>query len=146
VKSGYGNRIKEIREKSGLNRGDFGKKVGLSYDQVLKIESENRKPSDETKVRICEEFKVSADFILMGTEFIMPRTPSGMNMSMQTIAAKEAINHLNNCAKSIKKLDSTVVLGIQYFENQIKKLDRDPEIESALGRVRTELTERMVAN
>jgi len=141
VKSGYGNRIREIREKNGLNRCEFGEKLGLTYDQVLKIESENRKPSDETKVKICEEFKVSADYILMGSEFIMPRTPVGLNMNMQTIMAKEAINHLDNCAKSIKKLDVEVVVGLERLremEDKVVELDIDPELKDAMLMVKME--------
>ena len=52
MKAGYGKRIKEIREKNDLSRGDFGDKLGLSYDQILKIENESRRPSDEIKVKI----------------------------------------------------------------------------------------------
>ena len=139
MKSGYGNRIKEIREKNGLTRDDFGKKLGLTYDQVLKIESENRKPSDDIKVKICEEFKVSADYILMGSTLIIP--PSGSNMNMHTIMAKEAINHLDNCAKSIKKLDVVAHVGLERLkemEDRVVELDSDPDLKEAILMVKME--------
>jgi len=146
VKSGYGNRIKEIRDRNGLSRDAFGKRLNLTYDQVRKIESEDRKPSDDIKVRICEEFKVSTDYILMGTEFVMPRTPSGLNMNMQTIMAKEAIHHLGQCVQSIKNLDGMAYGGLQRLkemEAKVKKLEMDSEMEAALKLVRVD---EMVAN
>ncbi len=145
MKAGYGNRIKGIRERNGLSRGDFGEKLGLSYDQVLKIESENRKPTDEIKVKISEEFGVSTDYILKGSEFVMPRLPENMNMNLQTLTAKKAIEELNKVnvctktiAQSIKTLDMTAVLGIQYYENELKKVRADPQIERNIRAVRME--------
>lgn len=145
MKSGYGNRIKDIREKSGLSRGDFGEKLGLSYDQILKIESENRKPSDEVKVKISEEFGVSTDYILKGSEFVMPRLPSNMNMNLHTIMAKKAIDELkkvNVCtetiAKSIQSLDCAAIVGMEYLERERNKFDTNPEVEKMIKLVRME--------
>lgn len=135
MKSGYGNRIKEIRDKNGLSREEFGKKLGLTYDQVRKIESEDRKPSDDIKVKICEEFRVSADFILMGYDFIMPQHPLSLNMNMHTLMAQEAIGHLGKAAQSIKKLDVVAHVGMEQLskiEDEIIGLEVDAELEQAL--------------
>ena len=142
------NRIKDLREETGLNQKEFAEILGhFSPDHLAKMErGDIKEPKYSHLIAIGAYCGVSTDYLLTGQEFQHSGTATHQNITMQTVAAKEAINHLNKCAKSIKKLDSTVVLGIQYFENQIKKLDRDPEIENALGMVATQLTERLVAN
>ncbi len=145
---GIANRIKDLRDKSGLNQKEFAEVLGhFSPDHLRKMErGDVKEPAYPHLIAISSYCGVSIDYLLTGREFQHSGTVTHQNENIQTREAREAINHLNNCAKSIKKLDSTVVLGIQYFEGQIKKLERDPEIESALGMVSTELMERMVAN
>jgi len=66
-------------------------------------------------------------------------------MNLQTSTAKKAIEELNKInvctktiAQSIKTLDMTAVLGIQYYENELKKVRRNPEIERNIRAVRME--------
>ena len=145
---GIANRIKDLREEIGLNQKEFAAVLGhFSPDHLAKMErGDIKEPKYSHLIAIGTYCGVSTDYLLTGQEFQHSGTAVHQNTNMQTQAAREAINHLNKCATSIKKLDSTVVLGIQYFENQLKKLDRDPEIENALGMVETDLMERLVAN
>lgn len=142
------NRIKDLREETGLNQKEFAEILGhFSADHLAKMErGDIKEPKYSHLIAIGSYCSVSINYLLTGHEFKHSGTVTHQNDNMHTKAAREAITHLNNCAKSIKKLDSTVVLGIQYFENEIKKHERDPEMENALGLVRTELMERMVAN
>ncbi len=142
------NRIKGLREETGLNQKEFAETLGnFSPDHLAKMErGDIKEPKYPHLIAISSYCGVSIDYLLTGREFQHSGKAIHQNTTMQTLAAQEAINHLNKCAKSIKKLDSTVVLGIQYFENQIKKLDRDPDTENALMMVKTELMERLVSN
>ena len=140
-----GNRIKEIRTESGLSQADFGEKLDITGDQVGKIENGSRRPSEEAMIRLKDEFNVSIDYLYTGSEFVMPRLPENMNMNLQTSTAKKAIEELNKVnvctktiAQSIKTLDMTAVLGIQYYENELKKVRANPEIERNIRAVRME--------
>ena len=133
-----GGRIKKLREELGLNQTELAKKLEIHQTQLSENEAGNRKPSFETLIFLSDQCNVSIDKILRGEEFIHSGIALNQNVGMQTIAAKEAIKSLNQCAKSIKKLDMTAVLGIQYYENELKKVRIDPQIESNIRAVRME--------
>ena len=140
-----GSRIKEIRSKSGLSQADFGEKLDITGDQVGKIENGSRRPSEEAMISIKDQFNVSIDYLYTGSEFVMPRLPENMNMNLHTSTAKKAIEELNKVnictktiAQSIKTLDMTAVLGIQYYENELKKVARNPQVEKNIQALRME--------
>ena len=133
-----GGRIKELREQLGLKQGELAKSLGVHQTQISEVEAGNRKPSFEVLIFLSDNCNVSIDKILRGDNFIHPGIALNQNVGMHTIAAKEAMQSLNQCAKSIKKLDMTAVLGIQYYENELKKVRRDPQIERNIRAVRME--------
>jgi len=133
-----GGRIKKLREELGLKQGEFAKNLDVHQTQISEVEAGNRKPSFETLIFLSDNCNVSIDKILRGEEFIHSGIALNQNIGMHTTAAKEAIQSLNQCAKSIKKLDMTAVLGIQYYENELKKVRIDPQIERNIKAVRME--------
>lgn len=135
---GVGGRIKELREKLGLKQGELAKSLDVHQTQISEVEAGNRKPSFEALIFLSDNCNVSIDKILRGENFIHPGTALNQNVGLHTTAAKEAIESLNKCAKSIKKLDMTSVLGIQYYENELKKVRANPEIERNIRAVRME--------
>ena len=61
-----GERIRHIREKSGMSKADFCKIIGVSPQYLRRIENGTRGLSVESLVNICQKTRVSADFILFG--------------------------------------------------------------------------------
>lgn len=139
-------RIRTLREELGLNQTELASQLNVHQTKISQTEAGKMKPSFEVLFFLSENCSVSIDYILKGADSFQPGKATQMNMSMQTEAAKEAMQSLNKCAKSIKKLDMSAVLGIKYYENELKRVDGDPEIEKALQWVKTEMMDRMVSN
>ena len=57
-------RIKVLREESGLTQGEFGKLFGIVKSTVSLYESSKSTPDDDLKIRIAEHFKVTMDWLL----------------------------------------------------------------------------------
>lgn len=61
-----GVRIQAVREVAGLTQTQFGDRLGVTYTVVGNWERGESLPRHHTLVSICEDFGVSADFILRG--------------------------------------------------------------------------------
>lgn len=59
-------RIKKIRNDSGLSQNAFAKKLSISRSAICKIESGENFPSDQTLALICKEFNVNEDWLING--------------------------------------------------------------------------------
>ena len=53
-----GQRIKAARKKAGMTQEDFGKKLGLSSSFIAQYETDNRKPKQETLMKIAKALGV----------------------------------------------------------------------------------------
>jgi len=135
---GVAERIKALRESLGLNQTELATQLNVHQTKISQTEAGKMKPSFEVLFFLSENCSVTIDYILKGENSFQPGKATQMNMSMQTEAAKEAMASLNKCAKSIKKLDMSVVLGIKYYENELKKVPRDPEIKKTLEGIKSE--------
>lgn len=61
----FGDRLKSLREKSGMTQADLGKLIGVSDRVVGYYESNDRFPKKpEILQKISEVFEVSVDFLL----------------------------------------------------------------------------------
>jgi transcriptional regulator with XRE-family HTH domain len=67
-KMSIGNRIKELRKKSGLNQTELGEKLGLKTSTVSAMEVDRSSLTDETIIKLSEIFGVSTDYLLKGIE------------------------------------------------------------------------------
>ena len=61
-----GERIKILRASKDITQEEFGERIGLNQKQISKFESNRAIPTTETIIKICEEFKISADWLLFG--------------------------------------------------------------------------------
>lgn len=129
-----GNSIKELREKEGLNQREFAEQIGVfSPDYLRKIErGDLKEPKYEYLIAIAKFCRVTVDHILGGDNLVHISLPGQINMNMQTTFAKEAINYLNQCARSIKKLDDEAYPAIKALEGEIEKHE-DPETKKMIG-------------
>lgn len=61
-----GERLRAVRERAGLDQTRFGRQVEASRSAVHSWETNTRFPSARTLRLICEQFQVSADWLLFG--------------------------------------------------------------------------------
>lgn len=59
-----GKRIRNLREKKGMSREEFAKRLGLSYWAVSKYENGERNPDAETLNKIADILGVTVDYLL----------------------------------------------------------------------------------
>lgn len=57
------NRIKQLREKAGLNQSQLAKKIGISEQSISKYERGKRKPKIETIEALADFFKVPVSYL-----------------------------------------------------------------------------------
>jgi len=60
-----GRKIKTIRLRAGLNQAQFARRIGVSQHTVSHIERGARKPSWDVLGRICRNFDVSANWLIL---------------------------------------------------------------------------------
>ena len=57
-------RLKEIREKTGMNKKEFADYIGLKYTTYNNYETGAREPASDFLILISTKFDVSIDYIL----------------------------------------------------------------------------------
>ena len=60
-------RIKEIREKNGLNKKEMSARLELPYTTYNNYETGNREPGSDFLIKFSKEFNISIDY-LMGND------------------------------------------------------------------------------
>lgn len=63
-----GSRIKSVREKSGLNQKDFGRRLGVSLPTINRVENNHRLPDVSLVVRMFDEFGCDLKWLLTGKD------------------------------------------------------------------------------
>ncbi len=64
----FGARIRSARERLGITRDEFAKKINIQYYTLAKYEASAREPDFETLVLLANTLHVSTDYILGCTE------------------------------------------------------------------------------
>ena len=64
VKAIFGERLRDLRQKAGLQQNELGEKIGLSSNGVGMMERGHRGTTIEKLVLLAEYFHVSADYLL----------------------------------------------------------------------------------
>ena len=64
IKNIFGERIRELRLKAGLQQKELGEKFGLSNNAIGMMERGNRGTTIEKLVLLAEYFHVSTDYLL----------------------------------------------------------------------------------
>lgn len=59
-----GDRIKDLRKSNNLTQAELGKILGVGKTTVSMYETNNSTPSDDIKLKICEHFNISLDYLL----------------------------------------------------------------------------------
>ena len=67
-KVAIGKRLRQSRESLSLSREEFSEKVGISSQFQAQIETATKGMSAETLYKICTNFDISADYLLLGKQ------------------------------------------------------------------------------
>ena len=59
-----GNRIKELRNEKELTQMELAGKIGYSNASISDWEHNEKQPTAQAIIRLCEYFEVSADYLL----------------------------------------------------------------------------------
>ena len=65
----FGQRIRELRRKSGLTQDQLSEELNISVEQLRKIECGTRRTSLEGLISLAVYFGISTDYILMGRDY-----------------------------------------------------------------------------
>lgn len=94
----FNERLKLLRQESGLSQFDFAKQIGLSKSSVNMYERGEREPSIETLESIADYFNVDMDFLLGKSEhrnknqwLIAFRHSQELSLPLETMTAQEEI-------------------------------------------------------
>lgn len=88
-------RIKELRNELNLTQEELAKKLGLNNkSSIANYESGYSVPSDEIKLKMCEIFNCSMDY-LMGKSVFKNNADDYINLVKLHIAQKITQNHIN---------------------------------------------------
>lgn len=63
-----GKNLKKLREKIGKTQGEMAGALGVSESTYRGYERESKQHNVQTIIKICSVFKISADYLLFGTE------------------------------------------------------------------------------
>ena len=69
-KSEIGKRIRSFRIQNELKQAQFAESLDVSTNFISEIETGKKSISIETLCRLCEKYKLSADYILFGKEYV----------------------------------------------------------------------------
>ena len=71
-------RVKQLRKELKLNQSDFGKRLGVTPAAISKIETGERKLTLQMSKAICNEFRVSQEWLVYGTGEMFQAFPSSL--------------------------------------------------------------------
>lgn len=63
-----GERIKEFRTALKLTQSDLAEKVGLTYIQIGRYETQKSAPSSDVLQKLAAVFGITTDFLMMGSQ------------------------------------------------------------------------------
>lgn len=119
-------RIKLIREMSGLSQEAFGSRLRVTRSSVSLLESGKRQPSDRTIKLICSEFDVNEDWL---------RTGAGGEENMYIPDDMKFLQNAGRLAQEqneFKKFYINMLLDLpdeywDYVYNEFKKFEKGKE-------------------
>ena len=119
MKNILGKRIELERIRLGLNQIELAKKLNLSSSaSISQYESGDRIPSDDIKLKMCEIFNCSLDY-LMGKSDI--RNPLSIDEDKINLAFSSGYNGLNETNKNIINATIAGLLAKQESDEAEKK-------------------------
>lgn len=121
----FAKRLKELREKCGLNQSDFAEKCGTSRGSISFYEKGERLPDIETIFNMAKHFNVSADY-LIGLSDVSTKNETIRNVADVTGLSEKAVMGLLSVPVDVDLKNSIAYsgmfedyLGIEEYFNYI---------------------------
>lgn len=113
-----GKRIELERIRIGLNQIELAKKLNLSSSaSISQYESGERTPNDDIKLKMCELFDCSLDYLIGRTNL---RNPQKVDIDDAYIAFASGVKGLNETNKMIIKNTLEALLAKQEKDEEDK--------------------------
>ena len=90
-----GEIIKKLRISRNISQPELAEMLGISPSMMGMIEQGRRKPSDDAKLKICEIFNVSMDYLMGRTTMKNPTREIEMQLSKLNLSSNEYDTLLN---------------------------------------------------
>ena len=100
-----GEIIKKLRISRNISQPELAEMLGISPSMMGMIEQGRRKPSDDAKLKICEFFNVSMDYLMGRTTMKNPTREIEVELSKLNLSSDEYDNLLNKWIVE-QKIDS----------------------------------------
>lgn len=114
-----GKRIELERTRLGWNQIDLAKKLSLSSSaSISQYESGDRIPSDDIKLKMCDLFNCTMDYLTGRSDI---RNPEQVNVDEADVAFANGIKGLNDTNKMIIKNTLEALIAKQEKEEKENK-------------------------
>lgn len=118
-----GERIKYLRTQNNWTVQQLADLIDKTKGNVSSYENNKYEPSAQTIIKICEQFKVSADWLLTGTDINTFSVPiSEQSDASDTYVLSEEEKHLISAFRHFDELDRDLVKTT--VENLLKRLEK----------------------
>ncbi len=107
-----GERIRHLRKVNKLTQKEFASLINLSQGRLSELEQNKTKPSSDTLISICKNFKISINWLLIGEE-----------ISLDNIKTDDALLEYLELNKELKKKGFTPK-DIRELITTIEKITR----------------------
>lgn len=117
MKIKVGARIKFLRNELGLTQEQLANKLPnvKGKSSIANYENGSNLPSDEVKLKMCEIFNCSLDYLMGKTDI---RNPKKINMNDVDVAFASGVKALNETNKMIIKNTLEALLAKQEQDNK----------------------------
>lgn len=123
------DRLKDVRDKTGMNKKEFAEYIGIKYTTYNNYETGAREPDSEFLIMFSKKFDVSTDFIL------------GLQDDREILHSYELRASEYECIKKYRSLDDT---GKEHIDYELKKeCERVKEIEELKEKLENEFSEEI---
>lgn len=94
IRNKFGSKLKVLRQRCGMTQAQLADKLNISASTIGMYEQGRREPDNVTLSKICQELKVSGDYLL-GIDIKDVRIVGNSNMEIDAIII-DFINFLEN--------------------------------------------------
>ena len=114
------DRIKCVREASGLNQTEFGKRIEIGSSGMSKLEKGINNPADRTIRLICSEFGISRHWLETGEgEMRDPQRTSDIELLAQ--AATGQCEAKKIILRAVASMPDDLLVKILEYLNEVQK-------------------------
>lgn len=104
-----GKRLRRQREKLNLTREEFAENAGISPQFLAEIENGKKGMSIDTLYKICKQFSISADYLLLGN--VNMNTLPSNNSTAINLLSEPYISYTEDIIEIVDKIINEVQKG-----------------------------------